>query len=607
MQDQGKRLLIAVVAMVAVLFVWQKIWPQADQKDGAGSGSAVAGSGSAFVVPSSAAKPTSPVGFSSTETPGPATTIVLKFEKFTATFSSIDGSLSGWQLTDKRYAGDTTRGELVPAQEPDMLVGFTKDSTYKLPKHAQWTGTKTSDRQVVYKLSTDDLDVTKTFDIVPEAFIVRLTVSVLPKLTAGKEAHQSLAVAAFQVQDPKADTAGSSRIQARVWTSSTLRKGAIVQTDIKDVIEHPRFESGIQWTGFEHPYLLVAYAPKPGGIVDKHTFADATGLVQTDIVFQPSLFKAGDPPKTQELVAFLGPKNLYQLRDADEAAGFSTGFIQTIDLGWFGFISKWLLWLLIWLHGIFGNWGVAIIMLTVVVKLATLYWTTKSMRSMKEMAVLGPQIKQIQEKYKDDKQRQQTEMWALYKENGVSPVAGCLPMFLQMPIWIALYRTLQSAGELYRQPFIASWLPDLTTPDPTHALTVVLVIAMFFQARLTPQNPDPSQKQQQMIMQYGLPIMFGAMSWVFPSGLSLYMLTNTCLQALNSVYVNKFDKKSIELSAKIRENQLAAVEAKKAKDANVPASAKDTKPVDAEAAVATASKPATPKPGQGHKKKKGRR
>jgi YidC/Oxa1 family membrane protein insertase len=264
---------------------------------------------------------------------------------------------------------------------------------------------------------------------------------------------------------------------------------------------------------------------------------------------------------------------------------------------------------MIWLHGIFGNWGVAIIMLTVIVKVATLYWTTKSMRSMKEMAVLQPQLKSIQEKYKDDKQRQQTEMWALYKENGVSPVAGCLPMFLQMPIWIALYRTLQSAGELYRQPFVSAWLPDLTVADPTHVLTYVLVVAMFVQARLTPQNPDPSQKQQQMIMQYGLPIMFGAMSWVFPSGLSLYMLTNTFLQALNSIYVNKFDKKSMALAAKIRENQLAAAAAKKAKNANVPDakdSAKD-KSVDAEAAVAIASKPAAPRPGQGHKKKKGRR
>jgi YidC/Oxa1 family membrane protein insertase len=608
MQDQGKRLLLAVALMLGVLLLWQKLFQQEPPKDGTGSGSA----GSAEVVQSTGPKPTSPVAFSSTLPPTPGQTIELTFPKFTATFSSTDGTLAGWHLIDKRYDGDATHGELVPAQAPDLLVGFTKDSTYTIPKHAQWTGTKTSDRQVVYKLSTDELDVTKTFDVVPEAFVVRLTVAVAPKLAAGKAAREDLTVSSFQVQDPKDDGGGSSsRIQARVWSSSTMRNGSIVTTELKDLIAHPRLEHGIQWTGFEHPYLLVAFAPQPGSPVDKHTYADDKGLIQTDMVFQPAIFKDNGPPVSHQVVAFLGPKNLYQLRDADTAAGFPTGFISTIDLGWFGFISKWLLWLLIKLHEVFGNWGVAIIMLTVLVKLATLYWTTKSMRSMKEMAVLSPQLKVIQEKYKDDKQRQQTEMWALYKENGVSPVAGCLPMFLQMPIWIALYRTLSSAGELYRQPFISSWLPDLTVADPTHALTFVLVVAMFAQARLTPANPDPSQKNQQMIMQYGLPIMFGAMSWVFPSGLSLYMLTNTCLQALNSIYVNKFDKKSMALAAKIRENQVAALEAKKAKDANPkttkPETKSDasTKPVDAEAAVATASKP--PVRGQSQKKKKGRR
>ncbi len=600
MQDQGKRLLIAVVLMLGVLLLWQKLFPGEPPKKPDGT---TDGSGSGFVVPTASAnKPTSPVGFTETLPPGTATTIALTFPKFTATFSSTDGTLSGWHLTDSRYATDTTRGELVPAQAADLVVGFTKDSTYKIPKHAQWTGTKTSDQQVVYKLSTDELDITKTFDIVPDAFVVRLTVSVTPKLA--KEAHESLAISAFQLQDPKQDSSGSSRIQARVWLSSTMRNGTIVTTDVKGLIEHPRFETNIQWTGFEHPYLLVAFAPKPGSIVDKHTFADAAGLVETDMVFQPTMFKAGDPPLTREIIAYLGPKNVYELRDADIAAGFPTGFGATVDLGWFGFISKPLLWLLIQLHGLVGNWGVAIIMLTVLVKLATLYWTTKSMRSMKEMAVLGPQLKVIQEKYKDDKQRQQTEMWALYKEHGVSPVAGCLPMFLQMPIWIALYRTLSTAGELYRQPFISAWLPDLTAADPTHALTYVLVVAMFAQARLTPQNPDPSQKTQQMVMQYGLPIMFGAMSWVFPSGLSLYMLTNTCLQALNSIYVNKFDKKSIALSAKIRANQLAAIDAKKAKDANPPKPSAKTD--DDEAAVAIASKPPVSR-GQSQKKKKGRR
>jgi YidC/Oxa1 family membrane protein insertase len=199
---------------------------------------------------------------------------------------------------------------------------------------------------------------------------------------------------------------------------------------------------------------------------------------------------------------------------------------------------------------------------------------TKSMRSMKAMALLGPQIKELNEKYKNDRQRLQVETMALYKQNGPSPLSGCLPMFLQMPIWIALYRMLSSAGELYRQPFIKGWIGDLTTPDPVYVLPILLVITMFAQAHLTPQNPDPNQRMQQNIMKYGMPLLFGGMAFVFPAGLSLYIFTNTCLSALHSIYMNKFDKKSMELSAKLRANQEKAAREKAggaaagAKDAN---------------------------------------
>ena len=112
------------------------------------------------------------------------------------------------------------------------------------------------------------------------------------------------------------------------------------------------------------------------------------------------------------------------------------------------------------------------------------------MRSMKAMAALAPQMKALQEKYKDDRQRLQAETMALYKQHGVNPIAGCLPILLQMPIWLALYRMLSSAGELYQQPFIPGWIDDLTTTDPYHILPIVLIATMFVQARLTPATGD---------------------------------------------------------------------------------------------------------------------
>src|SRR6266536_3630210 len=163
-------------------------------------------------------------------------------------------------------------------------------------------------------------------------------------------------------------------------------------------------------------------------------------------------------------------------------------------------------------------------------------------------------------------------MMALYKVHNVNPIAGCLPILLQMPIWLALYRMLSNAGELYQQPFIPGWIDDLTNTDPYHILPIVLVVTMFVQARLTPQTGD---SRQQKFLQYGMPLMFGVMSFFFPAGLTLYIFTNTCLSALHSIYMNKFDRKSIELAAKIKAAQDKLMQDKdkasagKAKNANV--------------------------------------
>jgi YidC/Oxa1 family membrane protein insertase len=159
-----------------------------------------------------------------------------------------------------------------------------------------------------------------------------------------------------------------------------------------------------------------------------------------------------------------------------------------------------------------------------------------------------------------DRQRLQAETMALYKTHNVNPIAGCLPILMQMPIWLALYRMLSSAGELYQQPFIPGWIDDLTAPDPYKILPIILMVTMFLQARLTPQTGTSGQ--QKMIM-YGMPLMFGVMSFFFPAGLTLYIFTNTCLSALHSIWMNKYDKKSLELVAKMKANQ-EAVEAAKA-------------------------------------------
>jgi YidC/Oxa1 family membrane protein insertase len=568
MQEQGKRLLFACALALSVLLAWQFLFPSEDKPPPPG-----VGSGSAMVKPTSVA-PTPPpvVGAAPAIQRKDEVPIPLTFPNVEYTFSSRGGVLKSVRLTDKRYEKDKRKGELLP-QTPDtgaFAVAFP-NSTHDLSPLTDWDCKPDGTKKVVCVLSEGSLRIEKLFEVFPEAYLVKATI----KTTFQGTAHQYLGVTIYGHQDPKDSGGGGRSVQSRVWDSATIRGGEHWQTHVNAVIKRPRYEYNIKWSGFEHPFMLSAIAPRPmpGRSFYKQTFADESGLMRTDIITQPEIM-SGTP---MEYAGYFGPKNYRELEAANGPSGWSVGFNDCIDLGWFAFIGRPLMWLLLTFYSFLGNWGLAIMLLTVLVKGLTIPFTTRSMRSMKAIAVLAPELKLLQEKYADDRQRLQMETMALYKQHGANPLSGCLPIFLQMPIWLALYRMLSSTGELYQMPFIRGWINDLTAEDPTHVLPIALMITMFLQARLQPTAPtnDPAQKMQQRMMLYGLPIMFGVMSFFFPAGLALYMFTNTILSAVHSIWMNKFDKKSLALTARIEaakakaEAEKLKAEAAKAKKANV--------------------------------------
>ena len=597
MENQGRRLLLAVGLALGVMLVWNFAFPpdEPKKKDDAAKPAATS---TVTDTATPKATPTSTVGGPAAVKPAapsaPEEKIALAFPgKLTATFSSYGGALVSWKLDDSKFERDVSRGEMLPGapKSEDPLArgafwtNFDRSSDVFVPPDAVWKGEKLSDTSVRYTLSTPQLDVEKTYELEPAAYLVRARIKYTVK---DKAARQALAMTTYGYQSPTASFEDSTQSEARVWSSATYRAGDHLQTIYPDLVGTVRSEANVQWTGFEHPYMLVAYAPRPGMAADsvrKRTFVDGTaGLMRTDVLFPSETIKAGESA-SHEIVGYLGPKNYHTMHRADEAAGFATGFSDTMDLGWFAFIGRPLLWLLQKFYDAFKNWGIAIILLTILVKAATLYWTTKSMRSMKAMAALAPQMKALQEKYKDDRQRLQVETMAMYKEHNVNPIAGCLPILLQMPVWIALYRMLSTAGELYQAPFIPGWIDDLTSTDPFYVLPVLLVVTMFAQARLT---PSAGTSGQQKMLQYGMPLMFGVMAFFFPAGLTLYIFTNTILSALHSIYMNKFDKKSIALTEKMKAAAAAAEAAKKAEadKAAAKAAGKTAKPVKTAAKAA---------------------
>ncbi len=234
---------------------------------------------------------------------------------------------------------------------------------------------------------------------------------------------------------------------------------------------------------------------------------------------------------------YIGPKEYRVLYRIDPR------LTDVIEYGFFTFISKPLFKLLSWLHGMLGNWGWAIVVMTILIRLVLFPLTYKGMVSMNKLKELTPKIKELQAKYKDDKQKLNMHMMELYKKHGANPMGGCLPILLQIPVFFAIYRVLQNAIELKSAPWIL-WIDDLSVMDPYFILPIAMGITMFVHQRITPTNiTDPMQEK---IMKY-LPLIFTFFFVTFPAGLTLYWFTNNLFSIAQQYYVNSlFAKKKEE-------------------------------------------------------------
>ena len=230
--------------------------------------------------------------------------------------------------------------------------------------------------------------------------------------------------------------------------------------------------------------------------------------------------------KTWRTQFYAGPK------DQDKLAEISPNLNLTVDYGFLFFIAEPLFWLLDWLHGFSGNWGLAIILLTLIVKLALYPLSAAGYKSMANMRRVAPQLKKIQERYSNDREKLQKEMMEMYKREGANPLGGCLPMLLPMPIFIALYWVLLEAVELRHAPFML-WIEDLAVMDPYFILPILMAGTMYFMQTLNPQVGDPMQIKMMKAMPFVFLILF---LW-FPAGLVLYWLVNNILSIAQQWYV----------------------------------------------------------------------
>jgi YidC/Oxa1 family membrane protein insertase len=292
------------------------------------------------------------------------------------------------------------------------------------------------------------------------------------------------------------------------------RDGDVERINASTVVEQPVHEGNFRFAGIDDHYFLVA-AVNPGNARLEFKPVTLPGPDQTQRALLAPAIKFPQAPKDARF--FVGPKQFDVLQSVDQE------LVRAISFGMFGFLAVPLLTALKWVYGFLGNYGWSIIVLTILLNLAIFPLRHKSLVSMRKMQALQPQLKAIQDRYAGLKmtdpgrQKMQTEIMGLYKEKGVNPASGCLPMLLMMPLLFAFYSLLSQSIELRGASF-GWWIKDLSERDPLYITPVLMALTMFWQQKVTPSTADPAQQRIMMIM----PLMFGAMFLAAPSGLVLY-------------------------------------------------------------------------------------
>ncbi len=313
------------------------------------------------------------------------------------------------------------------------------------------------------------------------------------------------------------------------------------KVDFKDIAAGDKPEYQVQadngWVAMVQHYFASAWLvdPAQGPALPREYFTtkvDANYAVGMRLPLGPI---APGATKSLDALLFAGPQEEKKLEALAEASPIRAQGLELVkDYGWFTILSKPLYWLLEKLHTLFGNWGWAIVALVVSLRIAFYWLNVSAYRSMAKMKAVGPRITEMRERLKDKPQQMQQEMMRIYREEKINPLGGCLPIFVQMPFFIALYWVLLSSVEMRNAPWIG-WIHDLSAPDPYFILPLLMTASSLLQVALNPTPPDPMQAKMMWIM----PLAFSVMFFFFPAGLVLYWLTNNILAISQQYLINK--------------------------------------------------------------------
>jgi YidC/Oxa1 family membrane protein insertase len=451
--------------------------------------------------------------------------ITVENELYRAVFTSRGGTLKSWTI--KAYK-DKQGGDVILLKKPGAVpsVSIGTDNTFDFADvNFSVTGSNLTldsahrEGTLVFEYAKDGKSVRRTYTFSAGTYKIDLTDE-----TAGLNTYWITLGSDFGIfeRDPS------------VHSGPIVLSGTdLTELKEKDLKETKTFKENVKWIAQGDKYFFSALVP-----VTPVEEARAFVLKNSPVI----AFRANSGKNTFHLYA--GPK------EHDRLAALNIGLEHIIDYGFFSIIARPLFWVLKFFNTFFGNYGWAIIMITIVTRIPFIPLLNKSQKSMKKLQEIQPKMNEIKEKYKNDAPRMQKEMMELYKKHKVSPLGGCLPMLLQIPVFFALYKVLLISIELRNAPFML-WITDLSAPDTLFGhipaalpliggfalgpLPIVMGLTMLIQQKMTPSSMDPKQAKMMLMM----PVIFTFMFLNFASGLVLYWLVNNILGIIQQVFVNR--------------------------------------------------------------------
>jgi len=539
--DNQRTLLVAALAFISILIwqAWQKDYVIPETAIESTTSSVVSGEAKPKDVPEARSanqlSQDADIELGDAIAQNTGRIIKVSTDVYQLEINTVGAGISQLQLSQyPEEKGQADSVQLLNGEAPKIFVvesGLISQSGDSPNHHAQWAAERDE-----YVLTGDSLSVpltwhngngltvTKTYVFTKGSYKVDVQIRIENNQTSDWSAREYLQIKRNDYTEKKANSFIYTYTGGVLYTDEEKYQ-KVDFGDMED--ENLNVQAIGGWAGMIQHYFGVAWIPEKENQYSYYTKSLDGGLYVIG-AYSPNKVVAAGESKTFNSELFAGPKLQDQLKET------APGLELMVDYGKLTIIAEPIFWLLSFFYDFVGNWGVAIIMVTFTIKALFFKLSEKSYKSMAKMKIVQPRIVALKERYGDDKQKLNQAMMELYKTEKINPLGGCLPILIQIPVFISLYWTLLESVELRQAPF-ALWIDNLSAADPYFILPVIYGITMFFQQRLNPAPVDPMQKKMMQM----LPIMFTGFFAFFPAGLVLYWIVNNLLTIAQQTFIMK--------------------------------------------------------------------